>query len=94
MVDGLNLYCKKKFNENIIIETLGFERDEILFIEDTNGWLRKSKESIVVEYKGLFDDEDDEDYPGYHFYEVTLFKDNIKNKFNSLKKLDIIVDFD
>lgn len=94
MVDGLNLYCKKKFNENIIIETLGFERDEILFIEDTNGWLRKNKESIVVEYKGLFDDEDDENYAGYHFYEVTLFKDNIKNKFNSLKKLDIIVDFD
>lgn len=92
MVDGLNLYCKNKFTENVIIEALGINKDEILFIEDANGWLKKSKENIVIEYKGVFDDEDD--YPGYHFYEVTLFKNNVKNKFNTLKKLDIIVDFD
>ena len=94
MIDGLNLYCKNKFNENIIIETLGIDRDELLFIEDVNGWVEKKNESIVVEYEGVLNAEDNDDYVGYHFYEVTLFKDNIKNKFNSLKKLDIIVDFD
>ncbi|MDB1935265.1 hypothetical protein PMY12_18575 [Clostridium tertium] len=92
MIDGLNLYCKNKINKEEIIKAIGIKESDILFINNVDEWINKKDENIVVEYNGVLDEEDD--YPGYHYYGVTLFNCNIKNKFNSLKKLDIIVDFD
>ena len=32
-----------------------------------------NNENLVIEYRGLLDEEDSEEYPGYHYYDVTIF---------------------
>ncbi|WP_300856048.1 hypothetical protein, partial [uncultured Clostridium sp.] len=76
MVDGLNLYCISKIDKKEIIKMIGVEDSEILFIDNVEGWINKKNEKIVIEFIGVLDDEDD--YPGYYCYEVSLFVENIK----------------
>ncbi len=92
MVDGLNLYCISKINKKEIIKMIGVEDSEILFIDNVEGWINKKNEKIVIEFIGVLDDEDD--YPGYYCYEVSLFVENIKEIFKKINDKNIIVHFD
>lgn len=92
MVDGLNLYCISKIDKKEIIKMIGVEDSEILFIDNVEGWINKKNEKIVIEFIGVLDDEDD--YPGYYCYEVSLFVENIKESFKKINDKNIIVDFD
>ncbi|WP_297991488.1 hypothetical protein [uncultured Clostridium sp.] len=92
MVDGLNLYCISKIDKKEIIKMIGVEDSEILFIDNVEGWINKKNEKIVIEFIGVLDDEDD--YPGYYCYEVSLFVENIKEIFKKINDKNIIVDFD
>lgn len=92
MIDGLNLYCINKIDKKEISEMIGIEDSEILFIDNIEGWINKRNEKIVIEFIGILDDEDD--YPGYYCYEISLFVDNIKENFKRIKARNIIVDFD
>lgn len=92
MVDGLNLYCISKIDKKEIIKMIGVEDSEILFIDNVEGWINKKNEKIVIEFIGVLDDEDD--YPGYYCYEVSLFVENIKEIFKKINDKNIIVHFD
>lgn len=83
------IYTKNKFKDNELIDaitkTLNIGKEEVLIIKNSNGWLKKENQSVVVEYNGLLDDEDTDQYIGYYYYDIWF--DNDKN-INLLKTLE------
>lgn len=93
MVDGLNIFSKEKLDLDKLIAALEIDRKDVFFINKTEEWANKGKQKLVIEYHGLLDENDDE-YPGYHYYDVTIFNNAIKDKFKNIKLKDIIIDME
>ncbi|WP_455814970.1 hypothetical protein [Clostridium butyricum] len=55
--------------------------------------VKEKKENVVIEYNGVLGDDDDE-YPGFYYYSVSIFEKDIKEKFAELKDNSIIVDIE
>lgn len=91
MKDGCNIFSKELLDIKQVIQILGLDPNDVMYMEDVEDWLKKENESIVIEFNGLLDDEDDE-YPGYYYYNITFFEYGIKDKFKKLANKDIIVD--
>ena len=94
MVDGLNIFSKEKIDLDKLIEVLEIDKKDVFFINKTEEWADKGKQNLVIEYRGLLDDEDNDEYPGYHYYDVTIFNNVIKDKFKNIKLKDIIIDME
>ncbi|WP_446897441.1 hypothetical protein ACSVC9_10485 [Clostridium sp. LBM24168] len=92
MYDGCNLYTKDKIDRDELIEKLDIAKDDILFVESTDDWLKRKNEKIVIEYNGILDDEEDEGYNGFHYYDVSLYRKNLKQKFEKLNDKNFVVD--
>ena len=54
----------------------------------------KKNENLVIEYRGLLDEEDSEEYPGYHYYDVTIFNSILKEKFKDKNIKGVIIDME
>lgn len=94
MVDGLNIFSKEKININELISELGIENSDVFFINKTEEWANKKNENLVIEYRGLLDEEDSEEYPGYHYYDVTIFNSILKEKFKDKNIKGVIIDME
>lgn len=90
--DGCNLYTKDKIDKEDLTKKLGIEKKDILFVDNINDWLKRKNESIVVEYNGVLDDESGDRYIGFHYYAVSLYEENLKQKFEKLNSEDFVVD--
>lgn len=93
MVDGLNIFSKEKIDLDKLIATLGIDKKDVFFINKTEEWADKGKQNLVIEYHGLLD-ENDEEYPGYHYYDATIFNNAIKDKFKNIKLDNVIIDME
>lgn len=92
MVEGLNIYSKEKINKNKLIVALDIDSKDVFFINNTEEWVNKKNQNVVIEYRGVLDEEDSDKYIGYHYYDVTIFNSNIKEKFSNIKLKDIIIE--
>ena len=98
IVYGCNLFAKTKLMPDKLMEAItnawGVVEESILFVAQSNDWLKRKGESIVIEYNGKLSKEDDE-YPDYHYYQLWYDNkmDNTKiDKLNELLGEDVIVD--
>ncbi len=90
--DGCNLYTRDKINKEELINKLDIAKNDILFVENADDWLKKKNEKIVIEYHGILDNDEDDKYIGFHYYDVTLCGKNLKQKFEKLNNKDFVVD--
>lgn len=92
MIDGCNLLSKNKIDIKKLINDIELTDENVLFVQEADDWLKRKNENVVIEYNGVLGEDDTDDYVGYHYYNVSLFVEGIKENFRSLK--DIIVEFD
>lgn len=90
--DGCNLYTKDKIDKGELIKKLNITKNDILFVENIDDWLKRKNEKIVIEYNGILDDEEGEEYAGFHYYDVSLYEKNLKQKFEELNNKNFVVD--
>ena len=91
--EGCNLFAKEPIDRDRLINKLGLNIKDVLFVNQANDWLKRKKENVVIEYNGVLGDDDDE-YPGFYYYSVSIFEKHIKVKFAELKDNSIIVDIE
>lgn len=90
--DGLNIYSKKEIDINKFAEYLNVNASNILLVIKADDWINRTKENIVIENKGLL--EEDDEYQGYIYYYVNLFEDGLKDRFNNIDDENIIIDME
>lgn len=90
MIDVISVFSKEKLDINTLILDLELNKDEVLTIDDDSDWINKNKETLVIKYNGYLDEEDDDQYVGYHYYDIFYEKEEYLNKFKNLK--DIIIE--
>lgn len=82
------IFSKTKFKDqqliSVAVEVFGIEEKDILVIHNSNGWLKKDKQVIIYEYKGLLDKEDDDEYCGYYYYDI-FFENRYFEKISDLQ---------
>lgn len=78
------ILTKEKLNERVLIgsicKMLELETKDIMYIEDTDGWINKQDEAVVIEYLGVADDEIAK---GMHMYDI---HSNTEIKIKELQK--------
>ncbi len=97
---GCNLFAKNKLMADKLIgaitDAFCVVKETILVVEESNDWLKRKDESIVIEYNGKLSEEDNE-YPNYHYYQVWYDEkvENVKtDKLSQLLGDGVIVDID
>ncbi|MCM0648644.1 hypothetical protein NBE98_09685 [Clostridium swellfunianum] len=90
-MNSREIFSKTKFNNNqltnVLSNTLEVVKDDILIVEESEDWLKRNGKPIVVEYKAFLDDkEEDDEYYGYHYYDLYLDDDRVLNKLKDLQK--------
>lgn len=94
MIDGFNIYSKKELNVKDLINKVGINEEDVLVINKVEQWADKKNEKVVIEYMGILDEECTDHYIGYHYYDVTLFGEQLKQKFENLNIKDVIIDME
>lgn len=58
---GTTILTKEKVNKDVFIkgicDMLHIKSEDVMYIEDTNKWIDKKDEIVVIEYSGITDDE-------------------------------------
>lgn len=90
--DGLNIYSKKEIDIKRLAKYLNINVSNILLVIKADDWINRTKENIVIENKGVL--EEDDEYRGYIYYYVNLFEDGLKDRFNNIDDENIIIDME
>lgn len=95
------LFSKEKIDRNELIRaisnTLNYKENEILIVEESDYWLKRENMPIAIEYNGFLDEEDDEEYFGYHYYDIWYEDIKVKEKLKNLEKefsIEVIIDME
>lgn len=76
-MDSREIFAKDKLSKEVIIEAaemaLDINKDDILFVLESEDWLKRDNKPVVIEYKGRL--EEDDEYPGCYYYDI-FFSDN------------------
>lgn len=98
-MDSREILSKEKLSiEQIIesvVETFNVDKDDILFVLDSNDWLERDKEPIVIEFRGRLDE--NEEYPEYYYYDIYFDDNSILKKlkdFNERLGSNVVVTLD
>lgn len=92
MLEGLNLFCKEKVDKYKLAKVLKEKEDNILMIDTFSKFTERKDQEIVVLDIGISDEEDE--YPEYYIYDISLFRDDLKQKFKDLEDENIVVYMD
>lgn len=94
MTDGFNIYSKNELNVKNLLDKVGINESDVLFMDRIEQWADKENQKMVIEYNGILDEECTDDYIGYHYYNVTLFAEQLKQRFENLNMKDVIIDME
>jgi len=90
-MNSREIFSKKKFDNNKLINaavsSFGIDKEDILIVEESEEWLKRNDEHIIFEYKSFLDNnEDDQEYYGYHYYDIFFDKDGVLERLKDLQK--------
>ncbi|WP_443660475.1 hypothetical protein [Clostridium algidicarnis] len=88
-MDSREIFSKERVKEKDIIKAvktvLDINKEDILFVLDSDDWLKRNNRPIVVEFKGILDEDDE--YPGYYYYDLFFADDSILKKLKEFNKV-------
>ena len=90
-------FSKKNLEESNIVkaitEIFDTHKGDILIIEDGNGWLKRDKQNFVIQYNGVIDDPEEDEYIGMHYYDINFEDESCLNSMNKLAEvLDVMIE--
>lgn len=88
-MDSREIFSNERLNEEEIIKAakIAFDigKEDILFVRNSDDWLKRNNIPIVIEYKGILDKDDE--YPGYYYYDIFFASDSILKKLKEFNKM-------
>lgn len=102
-MEGCCMFTKSKLKieeiKNTTAKVLGIEESDICLVEEIDDWAERDNQPIVIEYNGFLDEEDDkeDDYYGYHYYDIWYDNKKFEEKLKELEKAfstEVIIDME
>lgn len=91
------MFSKEKLNDADIIQAVSkvfhTDKEDILIIENSSGWIDRNNQNFVIQYNGVIDDEEEDEYIGLHYYDINFEDEKYLEMMEQLgEELNMLID--